>query len=120
MASRRWPRLLLALLLLWQLNAAVAMPHAATSLQSAAAPATHCTDRARAAQGQATLPAEAPVPQSPDCCHDVSAGCHCAQLPALSMATLEFGDVAPPGPPPVLPVARHVDARTAGFFRPPI
>jgi hypothetical protein len=106
------------LLLLWQLNAAVAMPHAATSLQSAAAPAAHCTDHA--AHGRATAPAEAPAPQSPDCCHDVSAGCHCAQLPALSVATLEFGDVAPAGPPPALPVTRHVDARTADFFRPPI
>ncbi len=120
MTSRRRPRLLLALLLLWQLNAAVAMPHAAATAHPGSPPAAHCTDHSHAAPVQAAQPDGTPAPFTPDCCHDTSTGCHCAQLPALSIATLELGDVAPPGPPAALAVTRHVDALGADFFRPPI
>jgi hypothetical protein len=120
MASRRWPRLLLACLLLWQLGTAVAMPHGTPTGHAGSAPAAHCADHAHAATDPAVPDRGTPTPPTPDCCQDLSTGCHCAQLPALTLATLDFGDVAPAGLTPAVPAARHVDARAADFFRPPI
>ena len=120
MASRRRPRLLLALLLLWQLNATAGVPHVAAAIQADGAPATHCERHLRAGLEQAGQPADGASPQVPDCCRDVSAGCHCAQLPALAMTTLEFGETPPPAGASAAGVTRRAEARGADFFRPPI
>ena len=120
MASRRRPGLLFALLLLWQLNAAVAMPHVPATAQADGAPATHCERHTRAGLDQAGQPAGSTSPAVPDCCRDVSAGCHCAQLPALAMTTLEFGETPPPAGASAAGVTRRAEARGADFFRPPI
>jgi hypothetical protein len=105
MLVRPWSRLLLAVLLAWQLNAAVAVVHA-----SVAPPAVHCGHHG-GSDG---------LPTGPDCCHHGSAPCECAQPAAPSVVTLAFDDtpaaeprpLGNPGPPP--------EASICDFFRPPI
>jgi hypothetical protein len=122
MPSRRWSRLALALLLLWQLNAAVAVavPHAKAALAATAQPAAPCARHTHSGPDPAGQPDHSPAPRAPDCCRDLSAGCHCAQLPALSMGTLDLAEAPAPGLPPAGLATPHIDARGADFFRPPI
>ncbi len=121
MPLRRWSRLALALLLLWQLNAAVArpVPHV-DAAQATAAPTAHCTQHHHGGGDQASQPDTNPTPSSPDCCKDHGAACHCVQPPALAMPSVEFGAAAPPGPPAPLRATPAADTRVADFFRPPI
>jgi hypothetical protein len=123
MPTRPWSRLLLASLLLWQLNVAVASAgvYGAVAAQASGAPATHC-NRHAAGGSDETRPAtgDPAVPQAPDCCHDASAMCHCVQIPGLALPTLASGEVLPPDPLPVPRTAPRPQARGADFFRPPI
>jgi hypothetical protein len=123
MPTRPWSRLLLALLLLWQLNAAVALAgvHGAAAAQAIDAPPTHCARHATGGSDE-TRPAtgDPAVPQSPDCCHNASAMCHCVQIPGLALPMLASGEALPPDPPPVPRTAPRPQARSADFFRPPI
>ena len=122
MPSRRWPRLVLACLLLWQLNAtvAIAFPHVALVAPATGVPPAHCEQQLHAGGGSTGVPTDGPAPAAPDCCHDHSAPCQCAQPAALSMPALEFREAPPPGPPEVTPAAPSANARAADFFRPPI
>lgn len=122
MPSRRWSRLALALLLLWQLNAAVArpVPHVDAAAQATAAPTAHCTQQHHGGVDRASQPATSPAPSAPDCCKDHAASCHCAQPPALAMPSVEFGAAALPGPPAPVRATPGADTRVADFFRPPI
>jgi hypothetical protein len=123
MPVRPWSRLALALLLLWQLDTAVAVaaPYAPAALQATGTPATHCARHPGTGVGHVTDPVGTPeAPVAPDCCHRASAACHCAQMPALALPALKVGDVLPPDPPRVLLTAPRSDARGSDFFRPPI
>jgi hypothetical protein len=121
MPTRPWSRLALALLLLWQLNAAVAgaLPRAAAAAHSAGSVAEHCARHVQSGDGgqAAGLP---DLPQVPDCCQHASASCHCAQMPALALTTPGVGEALPPDAPTLPGTAPRIEARTSDFFRPPI
>jgi len=122
MPSRRWSRLAIALLLLWQLNAAVAvaLPRGAAATQALGTAPAHCTKQHHGGAGLADPPANSPAPSVPDCCHNHAAACHCAQPPALALPTLEFREASPAGPPAWALATPSADTRVADFFRPPI
>jgi hypothetical protein len=119
MPVRPWSRLALALLLLWQLQSAVAVavPHALPALQASGAQGDHC---ARHAAGDTGQTAKVPGAPEPGCCHDAPASCHCTQLPALALPVLAFGEPPPPETPPLLRTGPRSEARSSDFFRPPI
>jgi hypothetical protein len=123
MPTRPWSRLFLALLLLWQLNAAVALAElrGAVAAQATGASAAHCTRHATGGSDEIRQATGDPAaPQTPDCCHDASTTCHCVQIPGLALPTLASGEVLPPDPPPVPRAAPRPQALSADFFRPPI
>lgn len=117
MRRRPWSCLALALLLLLQLGNAVAvtLPRSPTASHGGLA-VEHCARHA--ATGTPGAGPESPA--APGCCHHSAGSCHCAQMAALPLQLLAFGDVPPPDASPVQPGARPVAARPADFFRPPI
>ena len=120
MASRRWSLFVLALLLVWQLNAAVAVAVPRVGAQTGGVATGHCAQHMHAGLNDATPAPDRPGPQAPDCCREGSAACQCAHLPALATLIVGFGDTPPSQPQAAARPAARADARTADFFRPPI
>jgi hypothetical protein len=114
--------LALALLLLWQLGSAVAVgvPRAAAANHGSAAVVEHCARHATTGTADANQPPGGAQSPGPGCCHHGAGDCQCAQMAALPMPLLAFGDVRPPDAPAVPPGAPRVAARPGDFFRPPI
>lgn len=113
MQARPLTRLALALLLLWQLQSAVAvaLPQMAPAMQTSSVAGGHCVQHS-GGDGP-------PVPQH-GCCHTGSPSCQCSQLPALALLALavEDGPLADSAPP--LRSAPRAETRALDFFRPPI
>ncbi len=106
-------RLLVSLLLLWQLAAASALEpsHAAVGGHAAVATAGHC------AKLSAT-DSSAPAPSQP-CCEQ-GPGCHCLQALALGLPDLDLAHVARDSVQVVLLRTPPPSLQTDEHFRPPI
>lgn len=121
MAPRPWSRIVLALLLLWQLDAAVAAPYVPDAVHASGAPADHCARHSDAMTSDGSYPFGTPdAPAAPDCCHQSATACHCAQAPALALPTFELRETRPREPGPLGRAVPYRDTRTSDFFRPPI
>jgi len=109
--------LILALLLLWQCEAALALTFPEHAVPATSAHSVHCARHA-SPTASAMTQSERPIPA--DCCHHASAACECPQLPALAQPLVLVRAPTLAVSPPSLRSLVHVEARDADFFRPPI
>jgi hypothetical protein len=110
--------LTLALLLLWQCEAALALISPEHAVPATSAHAAHCARQAMPAASAMAHSERASVPT--DCCHHASAACECPQLPALAQPLVPVRAPLLAVSPPLLRALAYIEARDADFFRPPI
>ena len=130
MKRRLMSRVLLAVLLVWQVEAATivhAMPVAPTITTGTASHGSHCAHKEPTghapASGQATSATHVShhgTPSERDCCAHSACVCACAGLAAVPFEDSYSLPVVPDHPAVKTFVAPRIEARAFEFFRPPI